>query len=79
MTTRRKPRISYDRSLLLWVVTYPCCDTPSTKLHGWQVAVRIGVGHQCPPPYPALPAGRIIRGVRKRRNSKRRSACNAKD
>ena len=51
MTTRRKPRISYDRSLLLWVVTYPCCDTTSTKLHEWQVAVRIGVGHQCPEPY----------------------------
>lgn len=75
MTTRRKPHIAYNGRLLLWVVTYPCCDTPATKLHEWQVAARIGVGHQCPPPYPPAPAGRIIRGVRERRNtSKRRSA-----
>ena len=67
MTTRRKPRISYDRSLLLWVVTYPCCVTPSTKLHEWQVAVRIGVGHQCPEPYPTVTFDRpkrLTRSVR---------------
>ena len=62
MTARRKPRISYDRSLLLWVVTYPCCDTPSTKLHEWQVAVRIGVGHECPKHY--IPVAFSRRGIR---------------
>lgn len=62
MTTRRKPRIHYDRDQMVFIVTFPCCESRPMKLHEWATAIRIGNGHECPKHY--IPVAFSRRGVR---------------
>ena len=49
--TPAKPRVQQDEDRMFWFVHYPCCDTRRMRFHDWALALRIAVGHECPPPF----------------------------
>ncbi len=63
-----RTRVYYAPEALMWVVEHPDCGTRH-RFHEWRLALRIAVGHRCPPPPATVPAGVRVAGVRHPRRS----------